>query len=61
MAEGPVPGQLVSVPDPLPDPAIGEGRYYLVASQSGAGRRLGRRFINGAISAREPAALPGCH
>jgi hypothetical protein len=59
-AVSPAPGQLVSVADTLPDPAIGEGRYYLVASQSGADRRLGRQFVNGAFSAREPAGLPVC-
>jgi len=59
-ATNPVPGQLVSIPDTLPNPAIGEGRYYLVASQSGADRRLGRQYINGAFSAREPTGLPVC-
>jgi len=32
-----------------------------VASQSGADRRLGRQYVNGAFSARQPAGLPGCH
>jgi len=59
-ATSPTPGQLVSVADTLPDPAVGEGRYYLVASQSGADRRLGRQYVNGAFSAREPARLPVC-
>jgi hypothetical protein len=59
-AANPVPGQLVSVPDTLPDPDVGEGRYYLVASHSGADRRLGRQFVNGAFSARVPTGLPVC-
>jgi hypothetical protein len=59
-AQNPVPGQLVSVPDTLPDPAVGEGRYYLVASQNGADRRLGRQYVSGAFSARQPAGLPVC-
>lgn len=59
-AQHPTPGQIVSVADTLPDPAVGEGRYYLVASQSGADRRLGRQYLNGSFSARLPAGLPGC-
>jgi len=59
-AESPSAGQLVSVADTLPDPAVGEGRYYLVASQSGPDRRLGRQYVNGGFSARQPGALPLC-
>jgi len=59
-AVNPAPGQVVNVPDVLPDPAIGEGRYYLVASQSGADRRLGRQYVNGAFSARIPTSLSPC-
>jgi len=59
-ATSPPPGQVVTVSDGLPDPAVGHGRYYLVASQSGQDRRLGRQFVNGAFSARPPALLPGC-
>ena len=59
-AANPSPGEVVSVADTLPDPAVGEGRYYLVASRKGADRRLGRQYVNGSYSAREPAGLPGC-
>jgi hypothetical protein len=59
-AQSPTPGQLVSDSDTLPDPAVGEGRYYLVASQNGTDRRLGRQYVNGAFSARQPAGLTGC-
>jgi hypothetical protein len=59
-AQNPPPGQLVSVQDTLPDPPVGQGRYYLLASQSGPDRRLGRQYINGEFSARQPAGLPGC-
>jgi hypothetical protein len=59
-ASNPTPGQVVSVPDTLPDPAVGDGRYYLVGSVSGADRRLGRQYVNGAFSARQPATLPAC-
>jgi hypothetical protein len=59
-ANHPVSGETITVPDTLPDPAPGQGRYYLVASQSGSDRRLGRQYLNGAFSARDPAALPVC-
>jgi len=51
---------VVSVADTLPNPDVGEGRYFLVASQSAAERRLGRQCVRGAFSAREPAGLPVC-
>ena len=59
-AQNPTPGQIVSVADTLPDPPVGQGRYYLVASQNGPDRRLGRKCVNGAFSARQPAGLPVC-
>jgi hypothetical protein len=59
-ATNPVSGQAVTVQDTLPDPAPGQGRYYLVASQNGSNRRLGRQYLNGAFSARDPTALPTC-
>jgi len=59
-AATPKPGQLVSVADTLPDPAVGPARYYVVASQNGPQRRLGREYVNGALSARDPAVLPVC-
>src|SRR5207245_891091 len=59
-ATNPTPGQLVSITDTLPGPGVGEGRYYVVANQSGTQRRLGRQYVNGAFSAREPAGLPVC-
>ncbi len=59
-ATNPAPGQLVTVADTLPDPEVGQGRYYITASQSGAQRRLGRQFVGGAFVARDPSALPVC-
>jgi hypothetical protein len=59
-AMSPTPGQVVSVADTLPDPPAGTGRYYVVASHNGAERRLGRQYVNGAFSSRNPAALPIC-
>lgn len=59
-ATNPIPGQVVSVPDTHSDPEVGQSRYYLVASQSGTERRLGRQYVGGAFSARELTGLPGC-
>jgi hypothetical protein len=59
-ATTPTPGQLVNVTDTLPDPTVGQGRYYLVASQSGPDRRLGRQIVGGTISARNSSNLPLC-
>lgn len=59
-AVNPSPGQVVTVTDTLPDPALGHGRYYLTASQSGPERRLGRQYVNGAFAARSPETLPVC-
>jgi hypothetical protein len=59
-ATNPAPGQVVTVADTLPDPALGHGRYYLITSVSGLDRRLGRQYVNGAFSARDPASLPVC-
>jgi hypothetical protein len=59
-ATSPKPGQVVTVLDTLADPAVGHGRYYLTANVSGADRRLGRQYVNGAFSARDPSSLPVC-
>jgi hypothetical protein len=56
----PTPGQQVTIADTLPNPAVGHGRYYLTASVNGSDRRLGRQYLNGAFSARNPASLPVC-
>jgi len=59
-AVSPTPGQVVTVADTLPDPAVGEGRYYITAVQHGADRRLGRQYVNATFSARDPNPLPVC-
>lgn len=59
-ATNPAPGQIVSIMDSLPDPPRGEARYYVVASQSGTQRRLGRQYVGGGFSARDPSTLPVC-
>lgn len=59
-AVSPVPGTVLTVADLLSPPALGQARYYLVASQSGMNRRLGRQYTAGKFSARDPATLPAC-
>jgi len=59
-ATNPAPGQIVTVPDTLPDPAPGGGRYYIAATQHAADRRLGRQYVGGSFNARDPASLPLC-
>jgi len=56
----PAPGETFSIPDALPDPPVSEGRYYVVANVSGSDRRLGRQYVAGTFSAREPSSLPIC-
>jgi hypothetical protein len=59
-ATNPLPGQVVTFADSLPDPALGHARYYLVSSVSGPDRRLGRQYVNAVYSARNPTTLPVC-
>ena len=54
------PGDLVTVNDTLPDPAVGTGRYYLAAVTSGVERRAGREQLNGVLQGRDASALPAC-
>jgi hypothetical protein len=59
-AMNPSPYQVVTVPDTLPEPPVGHGRYYLTADVSGPDRRLGRQYVDDAFSARDPSTLPIC-
>ena len=45
--------------DPLPDPAPGEGRYYVTAVTFNGQTRYGRKNIGG-LSGRDPVVLPEC-
>lgn len=54
------PGDVVTVADPLPDPAAGEARYYLATVTSGTERRAGRQRLNGLLQGRPAAVLPSC-
>jgi hypothetical protein len=57
---GPRPGDLISIPDPLPTPALGEGSYVIVGVEHEGIRRFGRQNINGVLSGRNPALFPVC-
>jgi len=54
------PGDVVPVADPLPNPPLGQGRYYVAAVSSGPERRAGRRRTNGVLEGRLAASLPSC-
>jgi len=60
VAPGARPGDVVQVGDPLPNPAVGQGRYYLAAVTSGIERRAGRRLVNGVLQGRVASRLPSC-
>jgi hypothetical protein len=55
-----VPGEQLTVADTLPDPAAGDGRYYVAAVRHGAQIRAGRSSIGGQLEGRNAAVLPGC-
>lgn len=59
-ATPPEPGDYLSVDDPLPDPAPGQGRYYITAVNYQGQRRYGRKSDGGVLSGRDPAVLPIC-
>ncbi len=56
----PVPGEHISVADTLPDPPLGEARYYLAAVSYHGQRRAGRQSLTGVLQGRNAAALSGC-
>lgn len=56
----PVPGEHLTVLDPLPDPAMGDARYYVASVNHQSDRRAGRTSINGVMQGRNAGALAGC-
>lgn len=56
----PVAGEHLTVPDPLPDPAVGDARYYVAAVNYQGQRRAGRTSMQGVMQGRNAAALPEC-
>ena len=53
-------GELSTVANNLPSPAAGQGLYYVTAVNSEGRTRWGRQSIGGALSGRDPDALPRC-
>ena len=60
-ATAPSVGDYLTVADPLPDPAPGQGRYYVTAVQYQGQRRYGRKFNGGVLTGRDPGVLPACN
>jgi hypothetical protein len=51
----------IAVEDTLPALELGEGRYYVTAvTYQGQTRHGRKRSIDGALTGRDPALLPGC-
>jgi hypothetical protein len=50
----------LTVNDPLPTPAPGNGYYYVTAVNYMGETRYGRRRSGGVLSGRDPAVLPRC-
>ncbi len=53
-------GDYLTVPDTLPNPAPGLGRYYVTSVNYQGQTRYGRKTISGVLSGRDPAVLPAC-
>ncbi len=56
----PSAGDYLTVDDPLPNPAPGQGRYYVTAVTYQGQRRYGRKAMGGVLSGRDPGVLPAC-
>ena len=56
----PVAGEHLIVPDPLPDPALGDARYYLAAVNHQGQRRAGRTSMSGVLQGRNAGGLQAC-
>lgn len=56
----PVPGEHLTLQDPLPSPALGHARYYVAAVNHQGQLRAGRRSMNGTLQGRNAGALLGC-
>ncbi len=60
VAMPPAVGDYVTVADPLPDPAPGQGCYYVTAVTYQGQTRYGRKSMGGVLSGRDPVVLPAC-
>ncbi len=59
-ASMPEVGDYLAVGDPLPNPAPGQGRYYVTAISYQGQKRYGRQSIGGVLAGRDPVVLPAC-
>jgi hypothetical protein len=59
-ATTPAAGDFLTVADTSPAPTPGAANYTVTAVTYGSQRRYGRKLINGVMSGRDPALLPGC-
>ena len=59
-ADPPAAGDYLTVADTSPAPTPGAANYTVTAVTNGTQRRYGRKLINGVMSGRDPAMLPGC-
>lgn len=59
-ASPPHVGDYLTVTDPLPDPPLNHGRYYVTAVYYMGQTRYGRKSSGGVLMGRDPAALPAC-
>lgn len=59
-AASPHVGDYLTVADPLPNPNVGTGRYYVTAATYQGQIRYGRKASGGHLSGRDPSQLPAC-
>lgn len=58
--DDPVAGERITEADPLPEPASGEGWYYVVETSYQGQRRAGRFASDGILRGRDASVLRGC-
>jgi hypothetical protein len=56
----PIPGEVLTAADSLPDPTAGDGRYYLATAIYQGQTRAGRSNIAGQLHGRMATRLSGC-
>ena len=59
-ATPPSVGDYLNVEDTVPDPAPGQGYYYVTAVTYAGETRYGRKCIGGVLSGRDPEVLAEC-
>ena len=54
------PGTLITYPDPLPDPPLGQVYYTIIGVERTLDRRFGRQLLGSVLSGRNPDLFLGC-